>query len=158
AFNDYLDHLTENGVLTITRWVIDGLRLVSLAQAAGQSRGWNVADRLAIIQHDRVATFLLKKTPFTNAEIANLRQIAGQLAFRRLYLPGVNGSAPYSAPSETIDGTNTDSYVKLITTPDRAEFFRQSYEDLSPTTDDRPFYFHTTKIENQFHTAFGRSM
>jgi hypothetical protein len=23
---------------------------------------------------------------------------------------------------------------------------------------DRPFYFHTTKIENQFHTAFGRSM
>ena len=34
AFNDYLDHLTDDGVLTITRWVFDGLRLVSLAQAA----------------------------------------------------------------------------------------------------------------------------
>ena len=34
AFNDYLDHLTDDGVLTITRWVFDGLRLVSLAQEA----------------------------------------------------------------------------------------------------------------------------
>src|SRR4029077_6507059 len=59
AFNDYLDHLTDDGVLTITRWVMDGLRLVSLAQAACESRGWRAADRLAIVQHDRVATFLL---------------------------------------------------------------------------------------------------
>src|SRR5207245_2845668 len=26
------------------------------------------------------------------------------------------------------------------------------------TTDDRPFFFHTTKVGDQFHTAFGRSM
>src|SRR5687768_15477966 len=32
AFGEYLDHLTDDGVLTITRWVFDGLRLVSLAQ------------------------------------------------------------------------------------------------------------------------------
>ena len=37
AFNDYLDHLNDDGVLTITRWVLDGLRLVSLAQAACES-------------------------------------------------------------------------------------------------------------------------
>ena len=45
AFNDYLDHLTDDGVLTITRWVFDGLRLVSLAQAACEARGWSAADR-----------------------------------------------------------------------------------------------------------------
>ncbi len=43
AFNDYLDHLTDDGVLTITRWVFDGLRLVSLAQAACERRGWDAA-------------------------------------------------------------------------------------------------------------------
>ena len=74
AFNDYLDHLTDDGVLTITRWVLDGLRLISLAQAACESRGWDAAPRLAIVQHDRVATFLLKKTPFTGAEVARLRE------------------------------------------------------------------------------------
>ena len=46
AFNDYLDHLTDGGVLTITRWVADGLRLVSLAQEACAQRGWSAADRL----------------------------------------------------------------------------------------------------------------
>ena len=73
AFDDYLDHLTDDGVLTITRWVFDGLRLVSLAQAACEARGWDAASRLAIIQHERVATFLLKKTPFTAAEVNRLR-------------------------------------------------------------------------------------
>src|SRR5262249_46330373 len=41
AFNDYLDHLTDDGMLTITRWVFDGLRLISLAQAACDSHGWD---------------------------------------------------------------------------------------------------------------------
>ena len=39
AFGEYLDHLTDNGLLTITRWVFDGLRLVSLAQEACAARG-----------------------------------------------------------------------------------------------------------------------
>src|SRR5262249_17987299 len=76
AFNDYLDHLTDDGVLTITRWVFDGLRLVSLAQEACASRGWSAAERLMIVRHDRVATFLLKRSPFTPAEIAHLHETA----------------------------------------------------------------------------------
>ena len=53
AFNDYLDHLNDNGMLSITRWVFDGLRLVSLAQAACEARGWDAAPRLAIVQQGR---------------------------------------------------------------------------------------------------------
>ena len=88
AFNDYLDHLTDRGVLTITRWVFDGLRLVSLAQEACEARGWSAADRLAIVRQNDVATFLLKKTPFTVDEIAQLRAVAERLKFDVLYLPG----------------------------------------------------------------------
>src|SRR5204863_83498 len=74
AFNDYIDHLTDDGVLTMTRWVLDGLRLVSLAQEAGQARGWDVSKHLAIVQYDRVQTFMLKKSEFTREEIATLRE------------------------------------------------------------------------------------
>src|SRR5712691_13354904 len=70
AFGEYLDHLTDDGLLTITRWVFDGLRLVSLAQDACAERGLDASTRLAIIRYDRVATFLLKKQPFTPAEVA----------------------------------------------------------------------------------------
>ena len=65
AFNDYLDHLTDSGMLTITRWVFDGLRLVSLAQEVCEARGCSAADQLAIVRQKDVATFLFKKTPFT---------------------------------------------------------------------------------------------
>ena len=88
AFEDYYDHLTDRGMLTITRWVFDGLRLVSLAQAACESRGCSAADQLAIVQQDRVATFLFKKTPFSPDEVAQLRSTSAELGFNVLYAPG----------------------------------------------------------------------
>ncbi|HZT77031.1 MAG TPA: hypothetical protein VFA27_10255 [Vicinamibacterales bacterium] len=147
AFDDYLDHLSDAGVLTITRWVFDGLRLVSLAQAACDERGWSAADRLAIVRSDRVATFLLKKSPFTPGEVQRLQDVSRRLQFDVLYAPGIAPSAP-------------NDYAKLIrtTAATRQAFYDASYDDVRPTTDDRPFFFHTTKLKNQMSVAFGRSM
>ncbi len=144
AFEDYYDHLTDRGMLTITRWVFDGLRLVSLAQAACESRGCSAADHIAIVQQDRVATFLLKKTPFSAQDVAQLRATSAGLGFTVLYAPGQT------------DATN--DYAKLVLAKDRQAFYDAYHHDVEPTTDNRPFFFHTTKIKDQFHTAFGRSM
>ncbi len=144
AFEDYYDHLTERGMLTITRWVFDGLRLVSLAQAACETRGCSAADHMAVVQQDRVATFLLKKTPFSAQDVERLRKTSADLGFIVLYAPGQS------------DATN--DYAKLILASDRNAFFDAYHHDVAPTTDNRPFFFHTTKIKDQFHTAFGRSM
>jgi hypothetical protein len=157
AFSDYLDHLTDDGVLTITRWVFDGLRLVSLAQAACAARGWDAASRLAIVQHGRVATFLLKKSPFTPAEVAHLQRIAGEMQFRVLAAPG-QPAAPADDDDERINGTAVGDYARLIQAPDPQAFYEAYPQDIRPTTDDRPFFFHTTKLEDQFEVAFGRSM
>lgn len=168
AFNDYLDHLTDDGILTITRWVADGLRLVSLAQAACEPRGWSTAERLAIVRQDRVATFLLKKTPFTAGEIAQLRSVAAELEFEVLYAPdmaGAGAGVPATAPQFTVpaqdvllEGAATSDYARLILTPTRERFYEEYPSDVRPTTDDRPFFFHTTKLEHQFDVAFGRTM
>ena len=165
AFGDYLDHLTDGGVLTITRWVADGLRLVSLAQEACARRGWPAADRLAIVRQDRVATFLLKKTPFTAAEIAQLRAVSDRLGFDVLYAPGQmiagdDGAPQFTTPAGevTVDGASSGDYARLITAPDRERFYDRYRSDIRPTTDDRPFFFHTTKIKDQFDVAFGQKM
>src|SRR3954452_4462652 len=165
AFEDYLDHLTDDGVLTITRWVADGLRLVSLAQEACARRGWPAADRLAIVRQDRVATFLLKKTPFTAAEIAQLRTISDRLGFDVLYAPGqrvadADGAPQFTRPAGevTVDGASTGDYARLILAADRQQFYDSYRSDIRPTTDDRPFFFHTTKIRDQFDVAFGQKM
>jgi len=144
AFDDYLDHLSDRGVLSISRWVFDGLRLISLAQEAGARRGWDPADRLAIVQHDKVATFLLKKTPFTADERNTLLEAAERLGFAVLYMPGT--------PPTTF-GDNRDDYYRLMTTTDRHAFYASYPLDITPTTDDRPFFFHTTKLRNHSFVA-----
>jgi len=156
AFDDYLDHLTDDGILTMTRWVFDGLRLISLAQSAAEKRGWAAADRIAIVRHERVATFLFKRTPFTPRELATLRDVAARLGFGVLYAPGDDDGAPLE--EETVDGTSTADYARLVRAPDPQRFYTDFYADIRPTTDDRPFFFHTTKLEHQFSVAFGRSM
>ena len=144
AFEDYLDHLSDNGVLSISRWVFDGLRLISLAQEAGARRGWNPSDRLAIIQHDQVATFLLKKTPFTAEETQTLADAAAQLGFSVMYLPG----RPVPA-----FGDSRDNYTRLLLSPDRHAFYAGFPLEIAPTTDDRPFFFHTTRLRNHWSVA-----
>jgi hypothetical protein len=150
AFEDYLAHLSDRGVLSISRWVFDGLRLVSLAQEAGARQGWNPADRIAIVQHEQVATFLLKKTPFTASEIQTLSDAADRLGFAVLYLPG---------RTPQIFDDNRDDYGRLLLAPDRQAFYRSYPLDVTPTTDDRPFFFHTTKLRNHaFIAPFARAI
>jgi hypothetical protein len=144
AFGEYMDHLGDGGYLTITRWVFDGLRLVTLAQQACEARGLDPAQHLAVVKLDRVATFLLKKTPFTAADVARLRRVSDGLGFELLYAPGVQ--------------TNANEYRDLILAPDRQRFLDSYGLDVTATTDDRPFFFHTTRLRDQFQVAFGRSM
>src|SRR5262249_26769068 len=120
-------------------------------------------------------TFILKKAPFTASEVTALHEIAARLEFDVIYAPetGANGMftrAPgdvksgqdrfSSRPAQDVlvDGASTGDYARLIAAPDRDEFYASYPSDVRPTTDDRPFFFHTTKLANQFEVAFGRSM
>jgi hypothetical protein len=159
AFGEYLDHLTEDGVVTITRWVFDGLRLVSLAQDACAARGLDPAQHLAIVRHDRVATFLLKKRPFTDDEVQRLTAHARTMGFEVLYAPGLEASRGSADPREMVQSrTSAADYARFIVATDRDRFIADYPLDIRPTTDDRPFFFHTTRLADQFDVAFGKSM
>src|SRR5688572_1785611 len=159
AFGEYLDHLTDDGVLTITRWVFDGLRLVSLAQEACAARGLDPARHLAIVRHDRVATFLLKRRPFTGADVARLTTHARDMGFEVLYAPGVAAGHAAADPPEMVQSRTTAAdYARFIRAGNPRQFVEAYPLDIRPTTDDRPFFFHTTRLADQFDVAFGRSM
>ncbi|HSK11509.1 MAG TPA: hypothetical protein VK911_18130 [Vicinamibacterales bacterium] len=161
AFEDYLDHLSDRGLLTITRWAVEGLRLVSLAQEACARRGLTAHDRLAIVQHGKVATFVLKREPFTPEEVRHLEALARTLQFTILYAPGVAAPetlAPTGPGHWEAEAGAPNDYARLIAAPDRHAFYRSYPTDVTPTTDDRPFFFHNTKLKDQLGVAFGRSM
>jgi hypothetical protein len=43
--------------------------------------------------------------------------------------------------------------MRLLLAPDRHAFYADSPLDVTPTTDDRPFFFHTTRLRNHWSVA-----
>src|SRR4029079_5530864 len=95
----------------------------------------------------------------TDADTARLVQRSRELGFTVLYAPGVDASDPGPDPFEMSRyRTGAGDYRKLILARDRDRFLAEYPLDIRPTTDDRPFFFHTTRLADQFQVAFGRSM
>ena len=155
AFGDYLDHLTDNGVLTITRWTYDGLRLVSLAQDACARRGMDAAQHLAVVHALNFITLILKRSPFTEADVRRLQSAADDLGVSALYAPGAAEPKVKERP-EMRSGTSIGDYRRLILARDRERFLAAYPFDVEATTDDRPFYFHDTRLRKlRFVPVFG---
>ena len=105
-----------------------------------------------------MATFLFKRTPFTTDELTQLRDVSQRLDFQILYAPGVGAPALTADESDDSSTAMLGDYARLILAPDRNDFYAHYGQDVRPTTDDRPFFFHTTKLADQFDVAFGRTM
>ena len=158
AFGEYLDHLTPEGLLTMTRWAVDGLRLISLAQAACAQRGLDASKHLALVQHNTVMTFILKRSPFSADEVRRLQRASDELGFTLLYAPGLPAVTVKDPPEMKQIRASLADYRALILAEDRDRYIERYRFDISATTDDRPFYFHTTRLRDQFQVAFGRDM
>jgi hypothetical protein len=151
AFESYFTHLQPDGVLTITRWYDDGLRLLSLVHAAAQRFGWSgIGDRVFIARHGKLASFVFKKSPFTGDEVARLSQRCRELKFETIYAPP--GTAPGPSPA--------NAYARLAAAraSDLPALYHASPVDLTPSTDDRPFFFQSNKPGTLLNLRFDRSI
>ncbi len=150
AFEEYLDHLTEDGVLLITRPTSQLARLFATAREVFEQRGLGspakhlFAFRAPLLQWGpRLAHtgFLFKKSPLTQGE---LRMMA-----ERLGVAGTKGGIGESVPPEILysplESRTGSIFDLLMTAPDlRAVYAAQAIE-LSPATDDRPFFNQQTR-------------
>jgi len=143
AFGDYLDRLAPGGVVSFTRWHAEPpdqlLRLVTIARAALAERGeTDAASRLVIVRGPgeeararAPATVLLKASPFTDAELDEVEAVAARAGFVLLYTPRTR------PPGDLL---------RLVEAPDPGAVWRALPRDVSPTRDDRPFFFQTVRL------------
>jgi spermidine synthase len=143
AFTDYLSHLTDDGMMAFTRWGFDppreSLRLISLAMTAlprvGES---NPARHVMVVREDTAKiqgwgaldTVLISRKPFSDADISHARELIAQKHMDEVYLPGDTPKNPFG---------------RLLTTSDPEAFWRDYPFDVSPVSDDRPFFFYTVQ-------------
>lgn len=134
AFQDYLELLSEDGVLSITRWLHqpprETLKVVTVASAALAARGVEQPARhVAVIRLGNIGNTLIKRTPFKDEELAALLRVATQRGFRALHLPTAAGQNPIS------------NYLEAASEREREAFVEDYPYDVRPATDDRPFFF-----------------
>ncbi|MCX7719600.1 MAG: hypothetical protein N2111_14520 [Candidatus Sumerlaeaceae bacterium] len=129
--------LAPDGMIQISRFAADmeALRVVSNVFAALESLGvGNIPASLALIKTpDNIMTTIVRKGPFTPEEISRLEAYAADSGLETIYLPGKPGDNIVS---------------KFILAQDRAAFIREFPRDISPTTDDKPYFFNFTKWRN----------
>jgi spermidine synthase len=155
AFKTYHDHLTDRGILTISRWYLaerpaETMRLVSTGMAGWASAGVDdprqhvvvVARPNAVGQIEGMATVLFKRAPFTQDEIAALVARAGELGSVIIYAPG---SHAY------------EEVGRFITATDHTAFAASYPLDISPATDDRPFFFNLVRFGDLFDLSLSAS-
>lgn len=145
AFADYLRHLDDDGVLTLTRWIFfpprQTLRVISLVDRALREVG--IADpreHLMIVgdQHKFFSVFMVSKTPFTAEEKARVAARSEKYGFVPLYLPG----------QELVGFGDGNPFQEYARKEDKQAFMASYAFDISPTTDDRPFFMEHSRWLN----------
>jgi hypothetical protein len=148
AFRDYLSHLTDDGLLTFTRWGFDppreSLRLVSLAIAAldelGEPMGEMGASRHVLAGRlgtqaqvsgfGALDTVIISRKPLSDADVARAREAFQAAGMSVLYVPG-------DAPST--------EFGRLLLAKDPLAYERGYQFDITPVNDNRPFFFYTVQ-------------
>jgi len=134
AFEDYIQHLNNDGILTVTRWFMDPpaelLKLVVMVNGSLVRMGiMHPEKNVVIVQSGRVAVLLIKKTEFKNSETDQLKMICEKRGFNIIYSYGLKTD-------------NIFSYYYNL--KNKTNFISDSPFNIRPATDDKPFYFQNT--------------
>jgi spermidine synthase len=141
AFRDYLTHLTDDGVLAITRWGFEppreSLRLISLAIDALTQLGEKEPRRHVIVSrqgttegYGALDTVLVARKPLSDADIARAQAVFAHGVQRAIYYPG---------------STIPNQFRDLLLSPAPGDYERNYTFDITPVSDDRPFFFYTVQ-------------
>ncbi len=141
ALRDYLTHLTDDGIVAFTRWGFDppreSLRLVSLAMRAFDQMGEpGAAARVIVGRKGSVQgwgaqdTVLIARRAFTSADIARGLECLRDSGMEAVYYPGSAARNPFH---------------DLLLAPDPAAYQRAYRFDITPVSDNRPFFFYTVQ-------------
>ncbi len=137
AFRQYYQRLGDNGLISISRFLagaqqIEGTRVALLALEALRGLGVEEPRRhIAVVGGGRIGTLLVSRQAWSQDELQRLEGIASDRGFEVLW------------PSP--EGTADDSLVtrSIRQGPDMLEAYGV---DLSPPTDDRPFFFQALSV------------
>jgi hypothetical protein len=146
AWQQFLERLTPDGVLTVSRWhmakrPLETLRLVALANAALRREGvTQPRDHMVMVtaagktpEGPGIGTLLVSKAPFSARDLDTLESVAARMGFKVFLSPRASADKLAAAMASAEDvGAAVADYTF----------------NIAPTTDDSPFFFHTLRFRD----------
>ncbi|HEY8154070.1 MAG TPA: class I SAM-dependent methyltransferase [Myxococcota bacterium] len=148
AWKIFLEHLRPGGILTVTRDYLPedpatAERLTSLAVAALRELGVeSPRDHIALAYRESpmsrgfgMGTILVSRDPFSAADLATLDETLATLRFD-----------PALTPRFSVN----DTFRRVVEEEDLSALYASLPLDISPSRDDRPFFFHMLRFRDVF--------
>jgi len=154
AWNIFLQRLSGNGVLSVTRWYVKSdpleiYRLTSLATESVRRTGVTEPEKHIVIVDDNnaqnlnsgsvgLATLLLSKSPFSQEDLAKIEEISKEDNFEILLSP---------------KGSMDPIFTKIYKPGSSSEINELLKADVSPPTDEKPFFFNMLRFKDLFNNS-----
>ncbi len=135
AFQEYYEHLEDDGKIIAVRWLIDSPRFVSTFVELLEQNGFSQQDlqkHLVIVSANSVdkdpsvTMVIFSKSPFTENEVQFLSGSFDENGYNPIIVPGQVAAEPYQA---FLNGELSDK-----------EFYNVFPTKVHPVTDDSPFF------------------
>lgn len=141
AWEDFYRALKPEGLLSVSRWYRadhrgEFYRLIAIAAAALERHGvakTELPRHVIAVNAANIITVITRPAPFSDAEWRQARAALEGQGFRVLLGPDV----PFDTVTSTMLAGKAD-----------AAFFDSLPENVSPSTDDKPFFFYTARLSN----------
>jgi hypothetical protein len=152
AFEEYLHHLTEEGMLSTNLFIIPPPRtelriLGTIARASEKLDIKDLSRHIAAIRTWSTITIIFKKTPLSKKEIEGIKTFAHDRRFDMVYYPDITEKES-NIFIKMSPNNFFYAFTKLISPVDRENFISDYLFDIRPVYDENPFFHYYLKLEN----------
>jgi len=159
AFGTYLDHTNDGGFVTLTRWFLpdsagwprNTLRLFVLAWRALEDAGIeDPAKHVVLVESNGFSVVIYSRTPFDAEQLATLERTSEQLGLTWLFHP--ERDSAYVLPGASPENLVARPFDDFARSTDKDAWLAAYPYDVAAPTDDRPFFFETSRFDTKFFT------
>jgi len=146
AFTRALGRLTDDGLFVVTRWLQDppsesvraGALMVTALERAGID---DPGQHLLAFRSWSTMTLLASPAPFSEGDLSLLVSTCERLGYDLVYYPGmcIEEANQHNLLPQPLYYT---AFQELLRSKDRRTFYEAQVYDISPPSDDHPFYGH----------------
>ncbi|MGW8161373.1 MAG: spermidine synthase-like protein [Desulfobulbales bacterium] len=143
AFLEIWHHLSQDGVLRISAWLDspprNSLRLAATIAETLNEAGVDFSSHVTAVRGWDMITFMVKRSPFSQKEIQQIRTICNNLQFDPVFLPELDQEERQQYHFSP-DSYFLDHLKSIVSSHKRQEFYDEYDFNLQPVTDNRPFF------------------